>query len=213
MGLRASARTPRLFSGPAGSRGVRAGQGGPGPGPGVGTGVGATWDELVPFQLEVQPEEAGPHRVQHDLVLQEADAAGDPRPAAKDSHGLRHRGQHAAAAAVAVATATTAHPEAKAAARARDRKRRGVGGSMARRGSFSGSGSDSDSEDSSLSDSEVSPRPGDAGPVVRRPAGSRGVGPDRALSTAPGGLLEGRAEAGAQRGAGRAAQAAQRRGE
>lgn len=36
---------------------------------------------------------------------------------------------------------------------------------------------------------------------------------DRGLSAAPGGLLEGSAEAGAQRGAGGAAEAAQRRGE
>lgn len=148
--LTASARTPRLFSRPAGRRGVRSGAGGGGGGAGRGA---ATWDELVPSLLGVELRAGRPRRVQHQLLLQEADAAGHPGPAAEDGRGLRLHHRHDASA-VAVATAALQPPEVTAERIRVPGSGGGRSGGMERRGSASDS---SDSEDSSLSDSEVSP--------------------------------------------------------
>lgn len=125
----------------------------------------------MPSLLGVELREGRPRRVQHQPLLQEADAAGHAGSAAKHGRGPRRHRRHDASA-VAVATVAPRRPEVTAAGVRVPGSGGGRSGGMERRGSESDSFSDS--EDSSLSDSEVSPllRPA-AGP---RPEAALGRG-------------------------------------
>lgn len=125
----------------------------------------------MPSLLGVELREGRPRRVQHQPLLQEADAAGHAGPAAEHGRGPRLHQRHDASA-VAVATAAPWPPEVTAARVRVPGSGSGRSGGMERSGSESDSFSDS--EGSSLSDSEVSPllRPA-AGP---RPEATFGRG-------------------------------------